>query len=158
MNKIIQDSNPYEILTPQGFKPFISIIKSIQTTGITIILEDSREISVTLDHKFKHLDSYKEAKYFKVNDELQGSKIIKIENIEGEFYEPLEVQDHEYMANDFINHNCNIIVVDECLEYDTIINIYSETLNESFDIKIGDFYNQNPDINNFKVLTSNGYK
>ncbi|AEI88227.1 MobE homing endonuclease [Campylobacter phage vB_CcoM-IBB_35] len=136
-----QDINPYEILTPQGFKPFVSIIKSIQTTGITITLEDSREISVTLDHKFKHLDSYKEAKYFKVNDELQGSKIIKIENIEGEFYEPLEVRDHEYIANDFINHNCNIIVVDECLEYDTIINVYSETLNESFDIKIGDFYN-----------------
>lgn len=118
MNKIIQDSNPYEILTPQGFKPFIDIIKSIQTTGITITLEDSREISVTLDHKFKHLDSYKEAKYFKVNDELQGSKIIKIENIEGEFYEPLEVQGHEYTANDFINHNCNIIVVDECAYLD----------------------------------------
>lgn len=154
----IQDINPYEILTPQGFKPFVDIIKSIQTTGITITLEDSREISVTLDHKFKHLNDYKEAKYFKVGDELQGSKIIKIENIEGEFYEPLEVQDHEYIANDFINHNCNIIVVDECLEFNTTINIYSETLNESFDIKIGDFYNQNPDINNFKVLTSNGYK
>lgn len=118
MSKIIQDVNPYEILTPQGFKPFVDIIKSIQTTGITITLEDSREISVTLDHKFKHLNDYKEAKYFKVNDELQGSKIIKIENIEGEFYEPLEVQDHEYIANDFINHNCNIIVVDECAYLD----------------------------------------
>ena len=154
----IQDINPYEILTPQGFKPFVDIIKSIQTTGITITLEDSREISVTLDHKFKHLNDYKEAKYFKVGDKLQGSKIIKIENIEGEFYEPLEVQDHEYIANDFINHNCNIIVVDECLEFNTIINIHNETLNKSFDIKIGDFYNQNPDINNFKVLTANGYK
>lgn len=58
----------------------------------------------------------------------------------------------------FRGTSTNIIVVDECLEYNTNINIYSETLNESFDIKIGDFYNQNPDINNFKVLTSNGYK
>lgn len=58
----------------------------------------------------------------------------------------------------FRGTSTNIIVVDECLEFDTIINVYSETLNESFDIKIGDFYNQNPDTNNFKVLTSNGYK
>lgn len=58
----------------------------------------------------------------------------------------------------FRGYSCNIIVVDECLEYSTTINIYSKTLNESFDIKIGDFYNQNPNINNFKVLTSNGYK
>ncbi|HEH4511512.1 TPA: hypothetical protein SG275_001465 [Campylobacter coli] len=41
----------------------------------------------------------------------------------------------------FRGTSTNIIVVDECLEYDTIINVYSETLNESFDIKIGDFYN-----------------
>lgn len=58
----------------------------------------------------------------------------------------------------FRGYSCNIIVVDECLEYSTTINIYSKTLNESFDIKIGDFHNQNPNINNFKVLTSNGYK
>lgn len=58
----------------------------------------------------------------------------------------------------FRGTSTNIIVVDECLEYNTTINIYSETLNESFDIKIGDFYDQNPNINNFKVLTSNGYK
>lgn len=58
----------------------------------------------------------------------------------------------------FRGTSTNIIVVDECLEFNTTINIYSETLNESFDIKIGDFYNQNPNINNFKVLTSNGYK
>ncbi|HHI9584710.1 TPA: terminase family protein [Campylobacter jejuni] len=58
----------------------------------------------------------------------------------------------------FRGYSCNIIVVDECLEYSTTINIYSKTLNESFDIKIGDFYNQNPNLNNFKVLTSNGYK
>lgn len=58
----------------------------------------------------------------------------------------------------FRGTSTNIIVVDECLEFNTTINIYSETLNKSFNIKIGDFYNQNPDINNFKVLTSNGYK
>ncbi|ELH4668220.1 hypothetical protein Q9X44_001729 [Campylobacter coli] len=58
----------------------------------------------------------------------------------------------------FRGTSTNIIVVDECLEYNTTINIYNETLNEYFDIKIGDFYNQNPNINNFKVLTSNGYK
>lgn len=44
-------------------------------------------------------------------------------------------------SDSFRGYSCNIIVVDECLEYDTIINVYSETLNESFDIKIGDFYN-----------------
>lgn len=44
-------------------------------------------------------------------------------------------------SDSFRGFSVNVIVVDECLEYDTIINIYSETLNESFDIKIGDFYN-----------------
>ena len=109
----MKKNNKYLIKTPNGFKKFEGISRSIFNIGLKFTFLDKTSISVTEDHLFKHEDSYKKAEYFKVGDKIQNKEIIKIEKINGDFYEPVEVEGHEYMCNDLIHHNCSIIYVDE---------------------------------------------
>lgn len=108
----MKKNNKYLIKTPNGFKKFEGISRSIHNSGLKFFF-DKTSISVTEDHLFKHEDSYKKAEYFKVGDKIQNKEIIKIEKINGDFYEPVEVEGHEYICNDLIHHNCSIIYVDE---------------------------------------------
>lgn len=122
--------NKFKVLTPNGFKVFNRVIKSKFNEGIKLSFEN-KEIKVTKTHLFRifkgdnincanpeayikeNNNLYIEAKYLKVGDTIQNTKIIKIENILGEFYDFVDVDGHEYICNGLINHNCNYIVVDE---------------------------------------------
>lgn len=110
----MKKNNKYLIKTPDGFKKFEGISKSIFNHGLKITFFDKTSISVTEEHLFKHENSYKKAEYFKVGDKIQGKEIIKIEKINGDFYEPVEVEGHEYICNDLIHHNCSLLFIDEC--------------------------------------------
>ena len=96
----MKKNNKYLIKTPNGFKKFEGISRSIHNSGLRIKFLDNTSISVTEEHLFKHEDSYKKAEYFKVGDKIQNKEIIKIEKINGDFYEPVEVEGHEYICND----------------------------------------------------------
>lgn len=115
----MRTNNKYLIETPDGFKEFDGIIKSIQNTGLKFLFEDRTSIEVTRGHLFKHLNDYKKAEDFNEGDILQNKKIIKILEIEGDFYDFLEVEGHEYICNDLIHHNCNVLVIDECAYLDS---------------------------------------
>lgn len=110
----MKSNKDYLVKTPNGFKDFTGISKSIQNKGLKIVFEDDSEIAVTPDHLFKNNNDYSRADSFKEGDILQDKKILKISSCEGTFYDFIDVKEHEYIANDIINHNCNIIVVDEC--------------------------------------------
>ena len=101
------------IKTPNGFKELEGISKTIFNNGLKITFFHKTSISVTEEHLFKHENSYKKAEYFKVGDKIQSKEIIKIEKINGDFYEPVEVEGHEYICNDLIHHNCSILFIDE---------------------------------------------
>lgn len=103
----------YKIKTPNGFESYKDIILSIQNTGLKITF-DNTSISVTHDHKFIRNSGIILARDLRIGMFLQGHKIIDIIPTEGKFYDFLEVENHIYYANDILNHNCNIIVVDEC--------------------------------------------
>lgn len=103
----------YKIKTPNGFENYGDILISIQKSGLKITFENSNNISVTNDHKFINNSDIVLAKDLKIGMYLQGHKIINIEPIQGKFYDFLEVENHIYVANGILNHNCNILVVDE---------------------------------------------
>lgn len=149
-------NSKYLIKTTNGFKEFDGIVKSPDKEGLKIYFDDNSFISVTKNHRFVDKE-LKLAQDLKVNDIINNKKIIKIENIISEFYDPFGVHgDNTYLVNGLNNHNCNIILIDECVEYnETIILQFN---NKNLTIKIGDFYKIYDKNIKYKVKTSNGFK
>ena len=107
-------NSKYLIKTTNGFKEFDGIVKSQYKEGLKIYFDDNSFISVTKNHRFVDKE-LKLAQDLKVNDIINNKKIIKIENIISEFYDPFSVHgDNTYLVNGINNHNCNIILIDEC--------------------------------------------
>lgn len=107
-------NSKYLIKTTNGFKEFDGIVKSQYKEGLKIYFDDNSFISVTKNHRFVDKE-LKLAQDLRVNDIINNKKIIKIENIISEFYDPFGVHgDNTYLVNGLNNHNCNIILIDEC--------------------------------------------
>lgn len=133
-------NSKYLIKTTNGFKEFDGIVKSQYKEGLKIYFDDNSFISVTKNHRFVDKE-LKLAQDLKVNDIINNKKIIKIENIISEFYDPFGVHgDNTYLVNGLNNHNCNIILIDECVEYNEKIKIRDKFFKNEKLIKIGDLY------------------
>lgn len=98
----------YEILTPDGFKPFDGVAYSGLIPTLKFTLKDGRSIAVSKKHRF---DSDKIASEYSIGEKLSGSVIVKIEdNGKQHCYDILEVPgEHLYIANGIVNHNCEIV-------------------------------------------------
>lgn len=98
----------YLILTPSGFETFDGVAFSGLLETLKFTLEDGRSISVSKKHRF---DSDKIASEYIVGDDLSGSKVSSIEDVGNKLcFDILEVPgNHLYLANDIVNHNCEII-------------------------------------------------
>src|SRR5574344_22172 len=87
----------------------------------------------------------------------QGIKTWNVRRIEGE--NGTKILTDATSGDSFRGSSMNVIVVDECIEYNSIITLKKKTTNEIKDIKIGDFYNLHlNNVTKFQVLTSNGFK
>ena len=90
----------------------------------------------------------------------QGIKVWNVKRIEGE--NGTRILTDATSGDSFRGSTMNVVVVDECIEYNSIITLKNKTTGEIKDIKIGDFYNLQEhtfeNSKNFQVLTSNGFK
>ena len=90
----------------------------------------------------------------------QGIKVWNVKRIEGE--NGTRILTDATSGDSFRGSTMNVVVVDECIEYNSIITLKNKTTGEIKDIKIGDFYNLQEkkfeNSMNFQVLTSNGFK
>ena len=90
----------------------------------------------------------------------QGIKVWNVRRIEGE--NGTRILTDATSGDSFRGSTMNVVVVDECIEYNSIITLKNKTTGEIKDIKIGDFYNLQEhkfeNSMNFQVLTSNGFK
>lgn len=90
----------------------------------------------------------------------QGIKVWNVKRIEGE--NGTRILTDATSGDSFRGSTMNVVVVDECIEYNSIITLKNKTTGEIKDIKIGDFYNLQEQKNklkeDFQVLTSNGFK
>lgn len=94
-------------------------IKKTQADTLTLYFEDSSSICISYDHRFviqsrdRNRTIY--ARNLKIGDSLQKSdkSLIKIQNIEHngktDVYDVLETNNHTYITNDIISHNCEFV-------------------------------------------------
>ena len=98
------------VKTPTGFKNFSGIQKVYKPFYHWIIFEDGSEIKCSDNHSF---GSEKiKASLMKVDDILQGKKVIYNEIVEEEIYlyDLLDVgEDNLYYSNNIISHNCEFL-------------------------------------------------
>jgi hypothetical protein len=98
------------VKTPTGFKSFSGIQKIYKPFYHWIIFEDGTEIKCSENHSFG-LEKIK-ASTIKVDDILQGKKIVYNEIVEEEIYlyDLLDVgEDNLYYSNNIISHNCEFL-------------------------------------------------
>ena len=98
------------IKTPTGFKTFSGIQKIYKPFYHWIIFDDETEIKCSENHSF---GSEKiKASNIKVDDFLQGKKVVYNEIVEEEIYlyDLLDVgEDNLYYSNNIISHNCEFL-------------------------------------------------
>jgi hypothetical protein len=98
------------VKTPTGFKSFSGIQKIYKPFYHWIIFEDGTEIKCSENHSFG-LEKIK-ASTIKVDDILQGKKIVYNEIVEEEIYlyDLLDVgEDNLYYSNNIVSHNCEFL-------------------------------------------------
>lgn len=90
-------------------------IKKTQADTLTLSFEDNTFIRVSLDHRFIVNNQTIQAKDLKIGDCIQksNSNLIKIINIskseKTDVYDILETNNHTYITNDVISHNCEFV-------------------------------------------------
>ena len=98
------------VKTPTGFKSFSGIQKVYKPFYHWIIFEDGTEIKCSENHSFG-LEKIK-ASTIKVDDILQGKKIVYNEIVEEGIYlyDLLDVgEDNLYYSNNIVSHNCEFL-------------------------------------------------
>lgn len=78
----------------------------------------------------------------------QGIKVWNVKRIEGE--NGTRILTDATSGDSFRGSTMNVVVVDECIEYNSIITLKNKTTGEIKDIKIGDFYNLQEQKNKLK--------
>ena len=134
------------VKTPTGFKNFSGIQKVYKPFYHWIIFEDGSEIKCSDNHSF---GSEKiKASLMKVDDILQGKKVIYNEIVEEEIYlyDLLDVgEDNLYYSNNIISHNCEFLgsigtlinpakiktlVYDEPIKKNAGLDVYEQPIDE----------------------------
>jgi len=105
-----------KILSTDGFVDFEDILDQGVRPTLKIFFDDNTNIVCTPDHQFFIENSYWDvAENLYIGDILSDKMIVDIkEHSETQVYDFLNVGNcHNYYANGVINHNCNMLVVDE---------------------------------------------
>jgi hypothetical protein len=98
------------VKTPSGFKSFSGIQKVYKPFYHWIIFDDGSEIKCSDNHSFG--EEQIKASMIKVDDFLQGKKVVYNEIVEEEvyLYDLLDVgEDNLYYSNDVVSHNCEFL-------------------------------------------------
>lgn len=85
----------------------------------------------------------------------QGIKVWNVKRIEGE--NGTRILTDATSGDSFRGSTMNVVVVDECIEYNSIITLKNKTTGEIKDIKIGDFYNLQEQKSKLKELVLKKY-
>ena len=85
----------------------------------------------------------------------QGIKVWNVKRIEGE--NGTRILTDATSGDSFRGSTMNVVVVDECIEYNSIITLKNKTTGEIKDIKIGDFYNLQEHKNKLKEIVLKKY-
>ena len=108
--------NRFKVLTQSGFSEFSGVRRTEANKTLKIFFDDSF-IEVSEDHKFMVFGKEVIARTLKEGDVLQtrfvnkNVIITKIETSEEKcfVYDVLETQDHSYITNGVISHNCSFL-------------------------------------------------
>jgi len=109
------NTSRYEILTPQGFKPFAGMQRQYRSKTITIKTSHNNTLEGAENHRVLTTRGFITLENVCVGDILitktrQEIVTERIVNNRPEFvYEPIEVDTHEYITNDIVSHNCEFI-------------------------------------------------
>lgn len=111
----VRINTEYEVLTPNGFKPFYGVKKNTNKY-LTITLNTGEKIGVTHKHIFVVNDINIYADELKIGDKLCGFEIdleiIKIDEVNDftDVYDLIEVEGGNiYYTNNILSHNCAFI-------------------------------------------------
>lgn len=107
----VYKNNRFQILTDTGFKDFTGIIKGKNIEKIIIDFTENNKIICTPKHKFIINDNIVYAKDLKIGDIINKYQIINIKNCinNDDVYEFLNIDNHKYLVNDLLSHQCLII-------------------------------------------------
>lgn len=130
-------NDKYQILTPDGYKSFVGVRK-VSGKGLKLEFDDGRSLECTLDHRIKIDSEWVEARSLNIGD----AGITGISpGAETAFYDPVGVDGAEYIAEGLVHHNCNVVVVDECISADSLVSIRDSITGQVKDVTIEELYN-----------------
>jgi len=114
MEKYLKTSN-YKILNSTGWKSFSGIRKLLKNAYITINVIDGYNLKCSLDHKILTDRGWIFARDIDLSDSIDtinGFKRIISANISEEnieVYDLIDVENHSYLTNNIVSHNCSFI-------------------------------------------------
>jgi len=114
MEKYLKTSN-YKILNSTGWKSFSGIRKLLKNEHISIDGIDGYNLKCSLDHKILTDRGWIFARDIDLSDSIQtidGLKRIISKNISQEdieVYDLIDVENHSYLTNNIVSHNCSFI-------------------------------------------------
>jgi len=111
---VVYKNSQYEILTDQGFKPFVGIIAGSNPNKITLTVDNNKQLTCTPKHKIPNsflVDVY--AEDLNVGDVIYGGGVITntLSHVnEDKVYDILEVEGvHRYYVNDILSSQCLLL-------------------------------------------------
>jgi len=165
----LEGKNNFEILsynqTKDIFefkKPKACVLTNKQSYVNSIILENGKKIDVTDDHLFLTKRGYIKAKDLTEDDEIKIytkkwcnlKKTIKL-NTKQSVYDVVGIPDnHNFVANDIVVHNCDEAIRFACLTEDTLISMPRDLTKYPDGVPIRDLINKE----NFHVYSWNHKK
>lgn len=139
-----------EILTSDGWSPFLGIYKSTKDGLLTtLITNTSNELTTTSDHNvFYDNTAHKDAGNFSKGDFIEtidGKEVIidiKSKKEQCIVYDVVETKNRHFLANGIKVHNC--ILIDEashieCLNEDSVVRIKNKYTNEIKTVSLKEF-------------------
>lgn len=113
---MFKQNTKYEILTLDGFKKFSGVNKTSKNTGIKITLSSGNQLTCTIDHLILTTKGFISANQLLCNDVVieydNISRVVGVEHINNniDYYDPINVeQQHNYVSNNIISHNCEFL-------------------------------------------------
>ena len=109
-------NNRFLIKTTQGFKKFYALLKSKDTQGFKVTLDNNIHFSATATHRVKvSKNIFRQIHKIKVGHKISKHKVISKEKIHNtDFYDFFDIDgNHTYLHKGIIHHNCHLLLIDE---------------------------------------------
>ena len=109
-------NNRFLIKTTQGFKKFYALLKSKDTQGFKVTLDNNIHFTATATHRVKvSKNIFRQIGKIKVGHKIRKHKVISKEKIYNtDFYDFFDIDgNHTYLHKGIIHHNCHLLLIDE---------------------------------------------